>query len=156
MKLAAQMSRDRCRSPLQWSSAPNAGFSPEGVTPWLPVNANYAEGISVAEQERDPDSLLHFYRRLLQMRRNTPALVAGDYADVSNAAEDYLAYTRTCEGQACLMALNLTSRPQTAQCSVTQRQARCLFSTTRREGKVEDLPALSLAPFEVYIGELMD
>lgn len=154
LKLAAQMSRDRCRSPLHWSSEANAGFSPEGVMPWLPVHANYAEGVSVAAQEQDADSLLNFYRRLLQVRHNTPALIAGDYADVSDSAAGYLAYTRATAGQTCLVALNFSAKPQTAQLDVA-KQARCLFSTTEREGRVEAASTLALAPFEVYIGELV-
>ncbi|MBA3946086.1 MAG: hypothetical protein H0X37_16160 [Herpetosiphonaceae bacterium] len=53
--------RDRCRSPMQWSAEPNAGFSPQHVETWLSVNANYANGVNVAAQEGDPGSLLSFY-----------------------------------------------------------------------------------------------
>ncbi|HEY9527803.1 MAG TPA: alpha-glucosidase, partial [Anaerolineales bacterium] len=69
--LAADASRDRCRTPMQWSTAPNAGFSPEGVTTWLPLNPNYAQGINVAEQQNDPESMLNFYKRLLRVRKQT-------------------------------------------------------------------------------------
>ena len=53
VRLAAQSTRDRCRTPMPWANAPNAGFSPEGVRTWLPVHPNYAEGVNVADQERD-------------------------------------------------------------------------------------------------------
>ncbi|MGZ9226736.1 MAG: alpha-glucosidase, partial [Anaerolineales bacterium] len=72
--LAADASRDRCRTPMQWSNAANAGFSPAGVQTWLPINPNYAQGISVVEQQDDPNSLLGFYKRLLRLRKQTPAL----------------------------------------------------------------------------------
>ena len=54
--------RDRCRNPMQWSSAPHAGFCPPGTAPWLPVNPDHAHGVNVAEQQGDPGSLLGFYR----------------------------------------------------------------------------------------------
>lgn len=154
LKLAAQMSRDRCRSPLQWANAPNAGFSPEGVATWLPVNADFVQGINVAEQEREPASMLNFYRRLLHFRRNTPALVAGDFKLVSETADTTLAYTRAGDGQTCLIVLNFSDQPQTAQLDLKGR-ARCLFSPAGREGCVEAVTTLSLTPFEIYVGELM-
>ncbi len=86
--------RDKCRSPMQWADAPNGGFSPAGVQPWLPVNPNYAQGVNVAEQMDDPDSLLNFYRRMLRLRKGTPALIAGDYTPLHEEAEDYLAFLR--------------------------------------------------------------
>jgi alpha-glucosidase len=154
LQRAAQMSRDRCRSPLQWADAPNAGFCPEGVAPWLPVNADVAQGINVAEQDADAASMLNFYRRLLHMRRGTPALVAGDFAFVGEASDAWLAYTRAGAGQACLIVLNFSDTPQTAPLGL-QGQARCLFSSAGREGQVEAASQLALAPFEIYIGEMM-
>jgi alpha-glucosidase len=94
LALAAHVTRDKCRTPMQWANAPNGGFSPAGVQTWLPVNPNYARGINVAEQSGDPGSLLNFYRRLLRARRQTPALIAGDYTPLHEEAEDYLAFLR--------------------------------------------------------------
>ena len=56
-----KMSRDNARTPMQWDSSPNAGFTTG--TPWLKVNDNYPE-INVAAQENEPDSVLNYYRRL--------------------------------------------------------------------------------------------
>ncbi len=71
--------RDRCRSPLQWSGETNAGFSPPNIQPWLPVHPNHADGVSVAAQDGDATSMLSFYRRMLHLRRATPALIVGEY-----------------------------------------------------------------------------
>ncbi|MCI0579696.1 MAG: alpha-glucosidase, partial [Chloroflexi bacterium] len=90
--------RDKCRTPMQWANAANAGFSPAGVQTWLPVNPNYAQGINLADQLDDPASLLNFYRRLLRLRRQTPALIAGDYQPLHETAVDYLAFLRQTEG----------------------------------------------------------
>ncbi|TKD00759.1 alpha-amylase family glycosyl hydrolase [Polyangium fumosum] len=70
------LNRDACRTPMQWSAAPNAGFSDPGAAPWLPVHPA-AETINVEAEERDPASILHCYRRLLQLRKDRPALQAG-------------------------------------------------------------------------------
>lgn len=70
------LNRDECRTPMQWSGEPNAGFCPPGVRPWLPITKSYRER-NVAAQQVDPDSLWHCYRRLLHARRGSPALREG-------------------------------------------------------------------------------
>jgi alpha-glucosidase len=153
-KQVARMTRDRCRTPLQWADAPNGGFSPEGVTPWLPTNPNYAQGVNVADQEGDPASLLSFYRRLIALRRATPALVVGAYAPVDENAKDYLAFTRSTPDQTVLVALNFSELPHTSALSLPHPQVRLLFSSTKRPVQTIDLAQLELAPFEVSIAEL--
>jgi alpha-glucosidase len=105
---AGAMSRDKNRTPLQWRNAPNAGFCPPDVTPWLPVNPNYAQGVNVEEQQADPHSLLHFYRRMIHLRRQTPALVAGEYHPIHENATNYLAFLRTTAYR--LLAVSRVSR----------------------------------------------
>ena len=71
--------RDGCRTPMRWTAAPNAGFCPDGVEPWLPVG-HEPSGAEVATEERDRDSVLALYRRLLALRAASPALNGGDVA----------------------------------------------------------------------------
>lgn len=148
--------RDRCRSPLQWSSAPNAGFCPPEAAPWLPVNQNYAAGVNVAAQEAEPDSLLNFYRRLLHLRPNVPALVAGDYHALHLHSEHYLAFTRhdADSGQTCLVVLNFSAEAQTIIFDLGHEQARLIFSSAPRNSQPLNLAALQVAPFEIFIAEL--
>jgi alpha-glucosidase len=153
-KRVTRMTRDRCRSPMQWANMPHSGFSPEGVPPWLPVNLNYAQGVNVADQEGDPASLLSYYRRLLALRRATPALVIGGYAPVDENAQDYLAFTRSTPDQTVLVALNFSDLPQKLALSLPHPQARVLFSSIARQAQINDLARLELAPFEVAIAEL--
>ena len=54
---AGTMTRDKNRTPMQWSNKPNGGFSPDGVETWLPVNPNYKKGINVKDQQQNPASL---------------------------------------------------------------------------------------------------
>ncbi len=148
--------RDRCRSPVQWSASPNAGFSPAGINPWLPVNPNYASGVNVAAQKDDPDSMLNFYRRLLRLRRNTPALIAGDYHALHAQSEAYLAFTRhdAASEQTCLVLLNFTDEEQLIGLDAGERQAALLYTSAKRGNEQLNLEQITLAPFEILIAEL--
>lgn len=156
LTLAAEASRDRCRTPMQWANGPNAGFSPAGVTTWLPVNPNYAEGVNVADQAANPDSLLNFYRRLLRLRRQTPALIAGDYTPLCEDAEEYLVYLRhsPADAQSCLVALNFSDRRQEIALDLGGRRLHPLFTSHGRAQEEDDPARLSLSPFEVYLAEM--
>ena len=108
--------RDGCRSPMQWNAQENAGFSPPEAETWLPVNQDYRSS-NVSSQMDDPDSLLHVYRRLLQVRRENPSLHRGSLVvfpqDPKNP--DLLAYSRHLEEQKVLVLLNFGSREITFQ-----------------------------------------
>jgi len=101
--------RDGCRSPMQWEAAPNAGFSPPGGQPWLPVHEN-AGARNVAAQQADPCSLLNFYRRLIALRRAVPALVNGMFQPVTFDTHYLLAYLRQNAQQTVLVVLNFSGR----------------------------------------------
>lgn len=153
VKLASEQSRDKNRTPTQWANTANGGFSPEGVTTWLPVHPNYAEGINVSDQEKDPCSMLNFYRRVLHMRRENPALISGDYQPVAEDSEDILAFMRSAPEQNCLVVLNMTDRLQTFQMNLPVKTARVVFSTHERcEGLA--LEQMELQPFEACIAEV--
>ena len=89
-------SRDNARTPMQWSAAPNAGFTTG--TPWIGVNPNY-ETINAEAQENDPDSVLCFYRRLIALRRELPIITEGDYALLLADHPQIFAYQRSWQGQ---------------------------------------------------------
>ena len=154
--LAADTSRDRCRTPMPWSNAANAGFSPEGVTPWLPLNPNYAQGINVADQQNDRESMLSFYKRLLHLRKQTPALIDGDYTPLNVSSTGYFAFLRCSleTGQTCLVVLNLAEKSDTLKFDLPSQNVRCLFSTHTPAGESLSGEALQIAPFEIFIGEL--
>jgi glycosidase len=92
-RLPERINRDEVRTPMQWDSTTNAGFCPVGVAPWLPVNPNHVER-NVAAQRGDPGSLLELYRSLLHLRRETPALAAGDLGLIDDLPTDVLGYER--------------------------------------------------------------
>jgi alpha-glucosidase len=103
-----ELSRDPYRTPMQWDSSPNAGFT-DGA-PWLPL-ADDAEHVNVERQRDEPGSMLSLYRRLLEIRRSEPALNVGDYEPVGIHG-GAMAYLRRKEGQRFLVALNLGHAPE--------------------------------------------
>ena len=70
LQMAHYASRDNARTPVQWSAEKNAGFT--AGKPWFKVNPNYVE-VNVADQEKDPESLLNFYREAIRLRRSLPS-----------------------------------------------------------------------------------
>lgn len=154
----AAMTRDKNRTPMQWSNLPNAGFSPIDVSTWLPINPNYKEGINVKEQERSPYSLLNYYKHLLQVRKNTPALSQGDFTPIQNTAKDYFAFLRTFEEQKVLVILNYSNKHLDLNLSkikeLKSHTVRSLFSSADHGHKDLNLKSLIVNPFEVLIAEV--
>jgi alpha-glucosidase len=151
---AGKMSRDKNRTPVQWTNAANAGFCPADVEPWLPVNPNYAQGVNVADQADDPASMLSYYRRLIQARRVTPALQAGEYRPLHEQARSYLAFLRQTPEQTVLVVLNYTDRRRGLSFDLPGMTAgRVIFSSHDHAGEI-GLDRLRLAPFEMLIVEL--
>jgi len=99
--------RDGCRTPMQWDSTLHAGFTLG--KPWLRLNADYRQR-NVQAQRDDSNSLLNFYRRLIELRRQSPALLHGNYRAVGRPI-DVWAYERATTNQRMLVALNFFSRP---------------------------------------------
>ena len=144
--------RDRCRTPVQWANAPHAGFCPPDVEPWLPVQPNYAEGINVADQQADPNAMLNFYKRMLRMRKATPALIAGNYTPLLEDHAECFCFLRATPEQTCLVVLNFSAEAHTLAFEELAAQ-RLVFSNAARETP-GDLAALDIAPFEIYIAEV--
>ena len=142
--------RDQARGPMQWDPGQGAGFSTG--TPWLPLAPDFSRR-NVAEQTRDPASVLNAYRHLLRLRRSMPALRAGGQELLAQADADVLAYVRTSGDSTALVALNFASRPATVSVppAVPGRPWRVAFSTTGR-GPAEILSeSATLAPLEALV-----
>ena len=85
-------SRDNARTPMQWSTAENAGFT--AGKPWIRVNPNYLD-INAAAQQADPDSVWHCYQKLIALRRQHPVFQRGYFELLLEKDEAIFAYTRT-------------------------------------------------------------
>ncbi len=101
--------RDGERTPMQWNHTANAGFSV--AKPWLPVPAG-ASTHNVADEMKDPDSVLSFYRKLLALRHAEAALLDGDYISLNEENPNVLTYVRRYKGEAILVILNMSAAVQ--------------------------------------------
>ncbi len=99
--------RDGCRSPMQWNADPYAGFSEH--EPWLPVHANH-EWRNVESQQHEQNSLLNYYKKIIKIRKTTPALQKGMYLPITYEPHKILAYTRQTSQQTALIALNFSKK----------------------------------------------
>jgi alpha-glucosidase len=155
---AGEMSRDKNRTPMQWSNHPNAGFSPANVETWLPVNPNYKNGINVRDQQHNPASLLNYYKHLLQVRKSSPALIEGEYIPLDKNAEEYFAFLRKSDGQTVLVILNFSEKRLKLDFSRTRdvkgHDLQILFSSAERLKTAKPPKGLTVNPFEVFIAEV--
>jgi alpha-glucosidase len=117
--------RDGCRTPMQWEAGRNAGFT--SGTPWLPP-AEDAVAQNVENLAADRHSILTLYRGLIELRRNTPQLVAGSYVPIVTSG-DLLAYRRKCADQALLIVLNLSNKPISIGSDAIAHTGEILLST---------------------------
>ena len=144
--------RDGYRSPMQWNDSKYAGFS--SAEPWLPVHPNYHER-NVEDQLEDPDSLLNFTKRLIDIRREQVALQHGDFQLLTMEPTDSLAYLRKHEGKTFLVALNFKDRRAKVP-GIPEGNWKVQISTHREAGKeiASSDCVLQLAPYEALILEL--
>ena len=144
-----KMSRDNARTPMQWDSSPNAGFTTG--TPWLKVNDNYPE-INVAAQENDPDSVLNYYRRLTALRKSPEyrqLFTYGKFRPAFEKSSRILAYYREKDNQRVLVAANFGR--ETQHLHLTGAVKKTLLTNSGREITGS---AMTLAPSEVVVLEL--
>jgi alpha-glucosidase len=155
---AGEMTRDKNRTPMQWSNKPNGGFSPDDVETWLPVNPNYKNGINVKDQQQNPDSLLNYYKHLLHVRKNTSALVEGDYLPLHNDADEYFAFIRNTDEQTVLVVLNYSEKHLDLDFSINEQLAgnslQLVFSSATRSKMELDSSKLHISAFEVFVAKV--
>ena len=113
LKAVNRFSRDNARTPFQWDSSANAGFT--SGTPWLNVNSNYTR-INLENQKNDPDSVYQYYKRLLALRKDPTYSETVIYGDLIPAFEDLdrvMAYYRKSDDLTLLVIGNYKTQPQT-------------------------------------------
>ncbi len=108
MELAHYASRDNGRTPVQWSDAPNAGFT-TAEKPWFYINPNYKQ-INVAAQENDPDSILNFYRKLIKFRKEHDVCIYGTYEEHYHESSNLFCYSRYLDGKKMLVVCSFTDK----------------------------------------------
>lgn len=123
--------RDNARTPMQWDASANAGFT--AGTPWIDVNPNYRQ-INVHEAQADPDSILHFYRRLLALRQGSDALRSGTFRLLLPEHPQLLAYERACGEERIRVCCNFSGAPAVLP---PEMQGDCLLCDGVENGRME-------------------
>jgi alpha-glucosidase len=145
--------RDGERTPMQWDASVNAGFSK--ATPWLPVPPS-ATTINVQAEMHDPNSLLSWYRSLIQLKKSNPALRHGENVMLDTENTNVLSWMRREPGAATVVvAANFTATPETVSLAIPGASAkpRTLLKSPGASDPAS-LAAIELGPFGVYIGEV--
>jgi alpha-glucosidase len=143
--------RDGERTPMQWDSSDNAGFS-KG-TPWLPVPPTYKTH-NVADEAKDPNSVLEFYRKVLQLRRTNRALLDGNYTALNENDANVLSYLRLYRDRGVVVALNMSNTRQTVTLELKGKGFTSATSLLATGGSGSRGDEVSLEPYGVFIGEL--
>jgi len=139
-------SRDNGRTPFQWDTTVNAGFSTGN--PWIKVNPNYTT-INAAAEEKDPNSCLNYFRKLTSLRKENLALVYGKYNVLDKNNPDVYAYTRELDGKKILVVLNFKSRNAIANTGIDISKAKMLLNNYSTKSS-----NVQLRPYEAVIYEL--
>ena len=131
LKAVHQQGRDNARTPMHWDGSAHAGFT--SGTPWLRVNPNYPQ-INVADALADPNSILHYYRKMLAFRKEHKTLVYGDLDILMLEAEDLFVYRRWDEEGDYLIVLNFSDEAATLSADVSLVNHDCLLSNYPTHG----------------------
>lgn len=134
------MNRDECRTPMQWDSLPNAGFT-TNKSPWLPVNGDY-QTINVESETLDQFSLLNQYRSLIRLRKENPILALGQIQEIKWKRK-VLQITRNWKGKTIILLYNFRGKASKVKWPETGK----IYSLTHHFQKERNL----LRPYEAAI-----
>ena len=148
-----EIGRDGERTPMQWNTDTNAGFSKK--TPWLPIPTSYATH-NVATESKDPNSVLNMYKRVLALRHTNEALIEGSYTALNENDANIMSYLRSYKGKAMLVVLNMSSAAQKATFNLADKgfastSLKALIATPKSSANGNEV---SLEPFGVFIAEV--
>lgn len=141
--------RDNARTPVQWNASEHAGFTTG--TPWIAVNPNYKE-VNVEQAVADPDSIFHYYKKLIKLRKENEVIVYGAYDVLLDDHEQIYAYTRTLKKEKLLVILNFSDHrpefklPEDMIC----RDVEVLISNYEQPEE-PDVTSIKLRPYEAVV-----
>ena len=145
MKCLMLRSRDNARTPMQWDDSAQAGFT-DGES-WIKVNPNYKE-INAAQQLEDPNSIFHYYQKLIRLRKEKDIIVYGEFEPIYRDDEQIFAYIRRQKQEKLLTVCNFSDKNAEMEISEEFKGAECLITNLDRtvfEGKIV------LKPYEAFV-----
>ncbi len=149
MEIIWKNGRDNSRTPMQWSSEENAGFTTG--KPWIKINPNFKE-INVEQSMQNPTSIYHYYKKLIQYRKEQPVLIYGRYDLILEDHEKIYAYTRTLDNEKVLIMTNLFSENATVTLptSLTNKTKELLISNYEVNHE-KDSNDMTFKPYETRV-----
>ena len=151
LKEAWVTSRDNSRTPMQWNSSKNAGFT--CGKPWIGVNENYKR-INVEVEERDENSVLNFYKKLIKLKKSNEALIYGVYDLILEEDENIFAYTRTLNNEKFLIMANLTGENAKYMYGKEKLNSKDLILNNYEVCEHKNLTEFILKPYECRVYKL--
>ncbi|EIU7061046.1 alpha-glucosidase [Vibrio vulnificus] len=144
-------SRDNARTPMQWSASPNGGFSQ--AEPWIEVNPNYPE-INVEQALADSDSIFYHYQKLIELRKQHPAIVYGDFTPLFAEHDSVFAYVRSHQDEQLLVINNFSDQEVSLELpdNLQNKEVNCLIYNYNLLDMLG--VTLSLKPYQCYAFKL--
>jgi oligo-1,6-glucosidase len=153
LKVIHYRSRDNSRTPLQWNTKPNAGFTTG--QPWMKVNPNYTE-INIEKDMNKPDSIFHYYKQLIELRKHNPAMIYGEYTLLDKDNESIYAYLKKEKTQTLLILLNFSCQNRSFSCPQDIKQHQIKVITGNYPAKQDlALANIQLKPYEALVLEIL-
>lgn len=146
IEVKKQTSRENSRTPFQWNTSENAGFT--SGKPWLKVNPNYVE-INAEMQLNDPKSILNYFKKLVQIRKNEPTLTYGTFEIIDKPNPSVFAFMRTLNERKILVILNFSEKESIINLSLEVAKTKVMLSNYNKTSFDK-----TLQPFEALILEI--
>jgi len=143
----SKTSRDHSRTPMQWNADSHAGFT-TGL-PWIEVNKNY-KTLNVAHEELDKNSVLHFYKKMIQLRKQHKTLIGGEYTWLLQEDRQIYAYTRKDTDHEYLIICNLSEEQATFNLPYTLTEKELLLTSYSKDDS-ENKNDSKLRPYEARL-----
>lgn len=144
----AARSRDNSRTPMQWNKERYGGFSK--TKPWLPMAASFREDITVEPQQKDKDSILNFYKKLIAIRKEYPVVAKGEISFLETEEDKVLIYQRSLGEQQLIVFCNLDKKKQEVKINKEWSSYQILLENYQgRELPLEGL--YTMEPYEIMV-----
>ena len=146
-----QTSRENSRTPFQWDSTVNSGFTTG--KPWLKVNQNFAT-INAEAQEKDLNSVLNYFRKIVKLRKNNPVFIYGQYTLLDKENPNVYSYTRELDGKKMLIALNFSGDNAIYEPGFSLVNSKIVSSNYNNNFVADKKNTAILRPYEAIIIEI--
>ncbi len=146
--------RDNARTPMQWDDSEHAGFTT--ATPWIKVTENFRSGINVAAQEMNKNSVLHYFRKMVAVRKTHLGLIYGAYKLLLEDSEEVYSYTRELEEERHLILLSFSTEQVRVKLPESlYDEAKLLISNSQNSAtRIKTDYEFTLTPYQALVYKL--